>query len=164
MFLSLWIFSIIFNTSEDYKERNEDKISCPPCVSEKEIITQTIKEYVCENGKVVSNSEDCIETDSQGWYVVKEFSGTSGRSTDLFRINENRWRYTLKCFGSPDPMYNLEVNRLTNDESSLVSFEIMQKCDEENSPSYVYESPGEFYFVITPASINSWTIKVEAKK
>ena len=145
------------------------KLDCTtsPLKTETKIETKTVTNtiYICSDLREVRNKDDCLNLDSGGWYDVKTFSGSNDRTTETFNINSKRWRYTMSCssqYGGYN--YNLQINKLINDETSLIKAVIMQKCESETEPSYIYDGPGEYFFEITSANIESWTIRLEAQK
>ena len=148
---------------------NCPELDCSNCPvkTETKVETKTVTEkiYVCPDLTEVKNKDDCIDTDSEGWYEVKTFTGSSPKTTESFKINSNKWRYTLTCTGIGEySMYNLEIKKLSDGQPSQVDFKMMAKCESKGEPSYVYEGKGEYFFDIDPVNMGSWTIKVEAVK
>jgi len=143
-----------------------DCASCP-VKTETKVETKTVTNtvYVCSDLSEVKNKDDCLKSDSEGWYEVKTISGASPKATESFTINSAQWRYTLTCTGITEySMYNLEVKKLADGQPSQVDFRMMAKCESKGEPSYVYEGKGDYFFDINPVNMGSWTIKVEAKK
>lgn len=143
--------------------------------------------YVCSDGTIVNDASLCSKRDEsktsintikedkkepeeiinkpEEWYEVKTFMGSSPKTTEPFKINSKRWRYTFNCYGLNEySMYNLAINKLTNDQPTQIEFRMMAKCENKGEPSYIYEGFGEYFFNIDLANIDSWTIKVEALK
>ena len=147
---------------------NCPELDCSNCPvkTETKVETKTVTEkiYVCPDLTEVKNKEDCIDTDSEGWYEIKTFTATDG-NTEPFNINSNRWRYTASC-QTLNPTggynYNLQVLKIENGEPVDVKDIFMGKCSDE--PSYIYAGKGEYYFSISALNVRNWQIKVEAVK
>lgn len=171
----LLLFAIILTSCSAQTTTTCPQTDCPkldcascPVKTETKVETKTITNtvYVCLDLREMKNKEDCLKINSEGWYEVKTFSGSSDRTTETFRINSKQWRYTLTCAGQNQFFvgYNLEISKLVEDKPTQVKFITMEKCESKREPNYVYDGPGDYFFDFNAANIDSWTIKVEAQK
>lgn len=138
---------------------------CSTCPVKTQTKTITQKSYVCQDLSEATNKEDCLKTDSEGWYEVKTFESISTKTTESFKINSKRWRYTVECNGANEySIYNLQINKIVSDRATSYDFKGMVKCEGMPQPNYVFDGPAEYSFDINLANIKSVTIKIEAKK
>ncbi len=141
---------------------------CSTCPVKTE--TKTEKIYVCPDLTEVKDKDDCIDADSEGWYEVKTFSGAGQKQTEPFQINSDYWRYSISCTNDPDrnsiqeALYHLDIFKISDDEPELIAGLNYQKCSYNNSPNYIYQGEGQYYFDMKAYYLESWSIKVEAKK
>ena len=167
--ISLLLVSCSTQTTPTCPKSDCPLIDCNSCPvkTETKIETKTTTNtiYVCSDLREVKNKEDCLKADSEGWYEIKNFSGSSSKTTEPFTINSKRWRYTVSCISQyGDYNYNILINKLVDDQPSGVNAKVMAKCELNSEPDYVYDGGGEFFFVLTTANVKSWSIKVEALK
>jgi hypothetical protein len=114
----------------------------------------------------ITTTTTTIET-SKKWHILKTLSGTSDKTTDSFKINSKKWRYTFTCLSSNEEYYsgyNLGLNKLVNEEPITIEFRMMQECTGTETPSYVYDGQGEYFFEISTAGVNQWIIQIEVLK
>ena len=130
---------------------------------------------MCSDLREVNDKNDCLKADSEGWYEVKTFSGSGDKTTESFKINSEKWRYSVTCVGqhkSTGLSYSLRVYKLIESEPSNVHFIASANCESNIEPNYIYDGKGEYFFKFDTANadggpytaIDSLTIKVEAVK
>jgi len=155
-------------------QANCPELDCSACPvkTETKVETKTVTNtvYVCSDLTEVKNMNDCLKADSEGWYEVKTFSGAGQKQTEPFQITSNYWRYSVNCKDDPDEntfeesLYHLRTYQLSETESEFIDQVSYQKCSYDNSPNYIYQGNGKFYFDMEAYNLQSWSIKVEAKK
>lgn len=102
------------------------------------------------------NTESPTTTDSaKSWQTVATFAGNSGKSTEPFTINADRWRVSYDYNGN----MNFIINAVPPGESSFMGESIVNALESVDDVTNVYE-PGEYYLDIT--ATGPYEIVVEA--
>jgi hypothetical protein len=111
------------------------------------------------NTEQVSDSNDQSPTttneSARSWETVATFSGGSGKSTEPFTIDADRWRVSYDYDGS----MNFIVDAVPPGGSSFMGESIVNALEPVDDVTNVYE-PGEYYLDIT--ATGPYEIVVEA--
>jgi len=106
-----------------------------------------------------SNTSTSSST-SKTWHEVVSLASSTSKKTDTFNIKGDKWRFTWSCVAGNE-YDGINITLYKPGSELPVEFLLMQKCPQSDETTFVYKGPGEYYFDIMTANVNSWTIKVE---
>jgi len=106
-----------------------------------------------------TESQTCTPP-SKSWHTVTTLTSSTSKKTDTFNIKGEKWKFTWSCDKAND-YDGMNIAVYEQGSSSYTEFLFMQKCPETEETTFVYAGAGDYYFDISIANVNSWTIKVE---
>lgn len=80
------------------------------------------------------------QIEPESWYEVVSFTGSNARKTDSFKINSEKWRYTVSC--SSGSGFNLQLFDVEDSSGRDVDRILLGQCGSAE-PNYVYSGLGE---------------------
>jgi len=150
--------------------------SCPVKIEEKiKEVTKTINEkiYVCNDFREVKNKDNCIDFDKDGWYEIETFKTDTSKTTKLFNIPSNTWRFTWECDstggyeGTDFSIISLmfyEKGKDSNDIFAQTIASVLNSNCVDGETSYVYKGNKDMFLKIQGANFENLKVKIEAKK
>ncbi len=106
-----------------------------------------------------TESQTCTPP-SKSWHTVTTLSSSTSKKTDTFNIKGEKWKFTWSCDKAND-YDGMNIAVYKQGSSSYTEFLYLQKCPKIEETTFVYSGANDYYFDISMANVNSWTIKIE---
>ncbi len=91
---------------------------------------------------------------------VVTFTDKKDKTTDLFKIENSKWRIDWKATASNDKWSGFDLIIYRKGETGRYVEIISQTGGNPEGTNYIYEGEGDFYIKVITANISDWEIKI----
>ena len=94
------------------------------------------------------------------WNTIITFTGSTGKTTELFHIPSGTWRINWTYTGGELAVFGFFV--YPEGETVMYVETLTTMGPSQSDTTYIYEGPGNFYIKLSAANIEEWALTIEA--
>lgn len=119
-----------------------------------------LKSQIADLEAQIEELEKLVPPSVKGeWNLITTFTGSTSKTTSLFRIPSGYWRINWQFTGPSLSIFTFSVHL---EGETFYEESLMAMGPSKSDTTYLYVGPGNFYIEVEASLIEQWTLTIEA--